>query len=83
MFITNNHASFRLWWKENLVKLQKVSKYYENDCSIETTDEWSDGSGDKWNVTFYHWQILKKGNIILNQKLMSFLTMQYKYSKKI
>ena len=30
MFITNNHASFRLWWKE---KYQKVSKYYVHDCS--------------------------------------------------
>ena len=23
MFITNNHAPFHLWWKENLVKYQK------------------------------------------------------------
>ena len=29
MFISNNRASFHLWWKENLVKHQKVSKYYE------------------------------------------------------
>ena len=27
-----NHASFHLRWKENLVKHQKVSNYYENDC---------------------------------------------------
>ena len=33
MFIANNRASFHLWRKENLVKHQKVSKYYENDCS--------------------------------------------------
>ena len=33
MFTSNNRASFHLWWKENLVKYQKVSKYYENDCS--------------------------------------------------
>ena len=33
MFISNNRASFHLWWKENLVKHQKVSKYYENDCT--------------------------------------------------
>ena len=33
MFITNNRASFHLWLKESLVKPQKVSKYYENDCS--------------------------------------------------
>ena len=32
MFISNNHALCRLWWKENLTKHQKVSKYYENDC---------------------------------------------------
>ena len=32
MFITGNHASFHLWWKENLVKNQKVSKYYIRGC---------------------------------------------------
>ena len=32
MFVTNNHASFHLWWKENLVKHQEVSKYYVHDC---------------------------------------------------
>ena len=32
MFITNNHATFHLWWKENLVKYWKVSKYYVHDC---------------------------------------------------
>ena len=34
MFISNNLASFRLWWNENLVKHQKLSKYYESDCSL-------------------------------------------------
>ena len=33
IFIINNHNSFHLWWKENLVKHQKVSKYYDWDCS--------------------------------------------------
>ena len=33
MFITNNHPPFYFWSKENLVKYQKVSKYYVNDCS--------------------------------------------------
>ena len=33
IFITNNHDSFHLWWKENLAKHQKVSKYYDQDCS--------------------------------------------------
>ena len=32
MFITNNYNSFHLWWKENLVKHQNVSKYYDQDC---------------------------------------------------
>ena len=32
MFINNNRTSFHLWWKRNLVKDQKVSKYYENNC---------------------------------------------------
>ena len=31
MFITNNHALLHLWWKEKLLKLQKVSKYYDYD----------------------------------------------------
>ena len=34
MFISNDRVSFHLWWKEMLVKQQKVSKYYENNCSI-------------------------------------------------
>ena len=29
---TNNHASFHFWWEKKLVKHQKISKYYENDC---------------------------------------------------
>ena len=32
VFITNYRVSFYLWWKENLVKHQKVSKYYDQDC---------------------------------------------------
>ena len=28
MFITNNHDSFHLWQKKNLVKHHEVSKYY-------------------------------------------------------
>ena len=32
MLISNNRASFHLWWKKNLVKHQKVSEYYENGC---------------------------------------------------
>ena len=32
MFMSNNRASLHLWWQKSLVKHQKVSKYYENDC---------------------------------------------------
>ena len=28
-------ALFYLWWKEKLVKNQKVSKYYDQDCSYK------------------------------------------------
>ena len=38
MFITNNHDSFHLWWNENLVKHQKVSKYYDQDCSTDSSN---------------------------------------------
>ena len=40
MFISNNCASFHLLWKENLVKYQKVSKHYENDCSSNYRGEY-------------------------------------------
>ena len=33
MFRSINRASFHLWRKEKLLKHQRVSKYYENDCS--------------------------------------------------
>ena len=32
VFLGNNRASFHFWGKKNLVKQQKVLKYYENDC---------------------------------------------------
>ena len=32
MFIGNNPTWFHFWWKKNLVKHRKVSKYYETDC---------------------------------------------------
>ena len=35
MFMSNNRASFNLWSKENLVKHQRVAKYYENNCNSE------------------------------------------------
>ena len=32
MFIANNRASFHVRWKDNLVKHQKFSKYFDDDC---------------------------------------------------
>ena len=40
MFITKDIASFHLWWKKNLVKHQKVSKYYDHDCRFDREDYW-------------------------------------------
>ena len=34
MFISNNRASFHLWWQKSLVNLQKVSQYYAIDFSF-------------------------------------------------
>ena len=34
IFVTNNQALFHFWWKENLLKHQKVSKYYEHGCRL-------------------------------------------------
>ena len=36
MFISNNRALFHLLINENLVKHQRVSKYYENDCGLSS-----------------------------------------------
>ena len=46
MFLSNNGTSFHLWWKDNLVKHQKVSRCYENDCRLHkfsrrTSAAWS------------------------------------------
>ena len=34
LYISNNRPSLHLWWKENLVKHRKVSKYCETDCRL-------------------------------------------------
>ena len=34
--ITNNYDSFHLWWKRNLAKHQKISKYYDHDCGLSS-----------------------------------------------
>ena len=37
-FVTNNHVSFHLRWKENLLNHQTVSNYYEYDCRSTLID---------------------------------------------
>ena len=39
MYISNNRPRFHLWWNENLIKHQKVSKYYESDCRLSLVSE--------------------------------------------
>ena len=58
MFITNNEDSFHLWRKKNLVKHQKASKYYGQDCSLANLN-----SRTKFEVTlkFLHIKLLGKG----------------------
>ena len=34
IIITNNYASFHLWWKENFLKYQKFWKHYDHDCNV-------------------------------------------------
>ena len=51
MFISNNHPSFHLRWKENLVKHQIVPKYYENDCS--QVNNWTQST--VLVSMLYHW----------------------------
>ena len=36
MFISNNHASFHLLLEQNLIRYQKVSKYYDHDYTLLT-----------------------------------------------
>ena len=54
----------------------------ESKISIATTDESSDDSSDKCDVTFYRWKAVEKKEL-LNQKFIYHLTMQYLRSKKI
>ena len=49
MLISKNRLLFHLWWKESLVKHQKVSKYYETDC---TCFLWSGVSGWYLNCSY-------------------------------
>ena len=60
-FIINNHTSFQLWWKENLLNHQKVSKYCDYDCrkkltkiiifSLEKRKDVTGEMTDRWKET--------------------------------
>ena len=66
-FISNNHASFRLWWKENLINYQKVSKYYEDDC--------------RWNLNGEN-LLLLTSNIVFRQLARILATLRNAQRKK-
>ena len=64
MFITNNYISLHLWWKENLVIQQNISKYYEHSCRIQFTpvDWWI---GNCWVISIcskVYWYPINKHN---------------------
>ena len=54
-----NCASFHLWWKQNFVKHQRNSKYYENDCgflrSCQRETKYLEMAKRKWYQMWYHW----------------------------
>ena len=66
-FISNNHVSFRLWWKENLINYQKVSKYYEDDC--------------RWNLNGEN-LLLLTSNIVFRQLARILATLRNAQRKK-
>ena len=50
MFIRNDLASFHLQWKENLVKHQRASNYYENDWRYFVYSTY------RYSIYTYTWQ---------------------------
>ena len=87
MFISNNRASFYLWWKENLVIHQKVSKYYENDCilvslrysvSISYVRQSSQLTQFLWTQFFLSLTVQNVGNSFLEQRPYLLLKFQMK-----
>ena len=58
-FISNNRALLHLGWKENLVKHQKVSKYYENDSGYQIS---------LWTVLNFETKFAKRVFSVKNEK---------------
>ena len=87
MFISNNRASFHLWWKKNLVIHQKVLKYYENDCilvslrysvSISYVRQSSQLTQFLWTQFFLSLTVQNVGNSFLEQRPYLLLKFQMK-----
>ena len=58
MFTSNNRALFHWWWKENLVKHQKVSKYYENGCKSKNVEKHTQRIETKiFSKNFCNWNL--------------------------
>ena len=94
--VCNNCASFHSWWKENLVKHERVSKYYENDCSsflFGTFCRSRSGCLKKQEKTlsrlvqkrfsFTHIQNTLVGNILISEKLTIFWYLKFEFEKKL
>ena len=72
MFNENNPASFHLWWKGNLVRHKKVSKYYGDDCLH--------------NFLFYFYAFIKSRNLLYVSKKRPktiFKVFQYQISTSV
>ena len=57
MFISNNRPSFYLWWKENLAKHRKVSKYCETDCSCFCDRLKGDQMHPQGTLFLFYWHL--------------------------
>ena len=79
MFISDNRKSFHLWWKENLVKHQKVSKYYKNDCRLKWLNFGPNlpKKGYKWNSKSKHQHWILRTWTSLGTKFQPKLTICY------
>ena len=57
IFISNNSISFHWSWKENLVKEQKVSKYYENDYVSRSLNAESTSWGPELRSSYQNYKV--------------------------
>ena len=62
MFITNNHDSFHLWWHQNFVKHQNVSKYYGQDCIYFNPLKPNSIKKVQWTTLWWLFQVLVRND---------------------